>query len=614
MGTRDSRICYVLGVKLLPGLAGLSALCLLCSGAERAEQNAGWTEAGDSHFSVYSQLEASDARALLVWFEELRRFFEQNGIAETKIRFTDRPAVRVIVFRSANEYNAFRVRKTADAYYVGTQSQDYIVLPGLGTREFALAAHEYTHLVLHASKLRLPLWLSEGFAEVFSSIQIREHHSEVGRDLPMRAETLRRIAWLPLSRLVCLDARSPLLATRDGMAIFYAQSWALAKLLILSDQYAPKFRQFVEALSKDETTSDAIAKIYGKSLDEVMKDLQAFTTENIARGRVLTISLSPATLPMQERVETRLSQAQADELLADLLLANGELDRAEALYRELGRQKSANPRVHGALGTIALKKGDRKTAEHEWQMAVDNGIADANLCYEYASVAADEGADLLKVRRILERALVLKPDFDDARYRLALIESNAGEYEASFQNLHAMGKPSHERAFNYWSTIAYVLTELNRGAEADNAAHEALKCASTDSDRVRAQQLAYIAETDLSVRFARDQNGNLRLVTTRVPHGSAEINPFIESDDLVRSAEGVLREVQCGEGKLTGLLIDTENGLLTLTVPDPQHVLLRSGPSEFTCGPQTPRKIKVEYAAAKAKLKGDGVLKGMALQ
>ena len=493
---------------------------------------------------------------------------------------------------------------------MGTESQDYIVLPSPGAQDFGLAAHEYTHLVLHASKLRLPLWLSEGLAEFFSSVHLRERGSEVGSELPMRAETLRRHTWLPLSQLISLDTRSPVLQTREGAAIFYAESWALARLLISSGAYGPHFREFITTIGAGGTASDAIAKTYGKSLDTVLADLRI----SLEQQKAQPMSLASIALESPQVTESKLFQAQANQVLADLLLADGELDRAEALYRELGRQKNADPSVQGALGTIALKKGDRKKAEQEWQLAVENGITDANLCYEYAVIAEDAGANLLKVRRILERALVLRPDFDDARYKLALLESNAGDYEASLQNLHALGQPSRQRAFNYWSTTAYVLTELDRRAEAVSAAHQALKYASTDADRARAQQLAYVAETDLSVRFARDADGKSRLVTTRVPHGSADVNPFVESDELIRSAEGVLRDVQCGDGKLTGLSIDTKNGLLTLAVPDPQHVLIRSGPSEFTCGPQTPRNIKVDYAAAKVKLKEDGVLKGIALQ
>jgi hypothetical protein len=52
--------------------------------------------------------------------------------------------------------------------------------------------------------------------------------------------------------------------------------------------------------------------------------------------------------------------------------------------------------------------------------------------------------------------------------------------------------------------------------------------------------------------------------------------------------------------------------LLLLTIPDPMHVLIRKGPSEFTCGPQSPNPVKVDYAVSDGRtLTGDGILRGI---
>ena len=42
------------------------------------------------------------------------------------------------------------------------------------------------------------------------------------------------------------------------------------------------------------------------------------------------------------------------------------------------------------------------------------------------------------IRPALERAVALEPDFDDAHYQLALLEKNAGHYEAAIREFHAM--------------------------------------------------------------------------------------------------------------------------------------------------------------------------------
>jgi hypothetical protein len=136
--------------------------------------------------------------------------------------------------------------------------------------------------------------------------------------------------------------------------------------------------------------------------------------------------------------------------------------------------------------------------------------------------------------------------------------------------------------------------------------------AANPEQRGRAAELSYMAKTDLNVRFARDASGKLQLVTTRVPHGTTDFNPFIESGDRIQTATGTLREVQCSGGRLTGFLVESKTGLLTLSVPDPTHVLMRNAPSEFTCGPQVPKSVKVEYATADKP--SAGILRGMAFQ
>ena len=84
---------------------------------------------------------------------------------------------------------------------------------------------------------------------------------------------------------------------------------------------------------------------------------------------------------------------------------------------------------------IALHKGDSAGARRAWKHAIDQGIADANLCYRYAILADQAGLPAGDIRPALERAIALQPDFDDAHYQLALLEKNAGRYEAALRRV-----------------------------------------------------------------------------------------------------------------------------------------------------------------------------------
>jgi hypothetical protein len=210
--------------------------------------------------------------------------------------------------------------------------------------------------------------------------------------------------------------------------------------------------------------------------------------------------------------------------------------------------------------------------------------------------------------------VALYPGFDDARYKLALLQEHVGEYRLAVEQLKAMRVPAGARRYGYWISMATALTELDARDEAKDAAQEAVKAAQNEADRLKARQMAYIAATDLTVQFATDAEGHSQVVTTRVPHGTKDWNPFIEASDRLQSASGKLGEVLCTAGKLSGFLLRTTNGPVTVEVPDPLHVLMRNGPQEFFCGSMQEKEVSAVYAIVNVAGRRSNVLRGMTFQ
>jgi len=558
-----------------------------------------WKLTRNEHFYIYSQGSEAGARSALLWFEQLRVFFLQ----QTGLTLDHLPAVRIIAFGSASEYAPYRLR-SADAYYVGGEAQDYIVMPGLGSGEFHTAAHEYAHLILHASGLRYPDWLKEGLAEFFSTVHVSESGSELGGDLPARSQLLRRHPWMPLPELLALPEESVWPQDRERAGLFYAQSWALTDMLFLSAEYGPRFPEFVTALSFGAPGPEALTKVYAKAIDEVMRDLHSWVDHRGSPPIRLPGVAAPSTLAEVSDV----SEAASRSLLAELLMASGELDRAETLYRDLDRQTPGNSDIAAALGTIALRRGDNDGARREWKRAIQAGVTDARLCYRYAVLAGVAGLSNDEVRPALERAVELRPDFDDARYLLALLEKNASHYETAVTQLRAMRRVAPVRQYDYWSVLSDALNELQQYQEAKSAADQAARYATTPTQRAKAAQLAYMAQTDLAVQFVRDSTGRAQMVTTRVPHES-DWNPFIEAGDDMRQVQGSVKEIDCGD-KVTRFVVEAGGARLRLTIEDPSRVRMRNAPPEFVCGPQEANHVLVEYAVSKNK-GTDGLVRGV---
>jgi tetratricopeptide (TPR) repeat protein len=593
----------VFDVKLVVAIVSVAIFSLHVSGAS----NSPWILVRNPHFEVYSHAGERNGQTTLLWLERLRAFFIQAGIPKAGGDLDSRGRVRAIGFASPDEYKPFRTQPGADAYFLSTEARDYLVLPELGSQEFGVAAHEYAHLVLRSLGVRFPPWLAEGIAEFFSTVRIREHECLIGGDLPMRTLTLKQSAWIPLPEL--FSAESPMRADRNLTSVFYAESWALTDMLIFSPAYAPRFSDLLAGTAVEIPDAGTMRRIYGKSLNGILADLHAWVQTR--RFGVPLPGIPSVNRDVQISV---LTDFEANSLLADLLLASGKLDEAQAAYRALAAEHPDAANVHAALGKIALRKGQPGLARQEWSRAMRLGIRDAKLCYEYAILAEDAGVAAEEIRQALLRAIALEPEFDDARYKLGLIDSNSGHYQAALEQFRSMRSVPPARAYGYWTALATALMEADRRQEAKAAAIKALQYATSADERAAASRLAYFAETDLTVQLSRDANGNLQMVTARKPHGSDNWNPFIEPEDRIRRLEGQIRKVECSSGKITGFRVESASAAVEVTVPDPTHVLIRGGSPEFVCGAEDGRKVAIEYAAFEKRAAADGVLRGMQFQ
>jgi hypothetical protein len=565
-----------------------------------------WTLVRNSHFEIYSQTGERDGRSALLWFEQLRAFFLSQHRAQGNHNLESHGPVRVIGFESAKEYAAFRLRPAADAYFIGGEAVNYIVMPTLNSQEFGVAAHEYAHLVMHALGLRLPLWLAEGIAEIFSSVRIGERGCLIGGDLPARTQCLRQRRWTPLEALFLITENSQIPADRRSADLFYSESWALTHMLVFSPSYSALFGQLLRAISSGRHDAALITQIYGKPLDTITADLHRWMQRS--RPGVTFSGIPAGTQQMQV---LQLNDFDSRLMIADLLFACAEWDRAEAAYNVLAKERPENAKVAAGLGNVAFHKGDRDRARSHWQQAMGLGIPDARLCYEYAILAEDEGLSAEEISQALRRAIDLKPEFDDARYKLGLLENNRGHYSEALEQFRAMSSVSAGRAYGYWTAVTAALTETEQREEAKEAAAKAMHYAKNSEERASALQMAYVAGTDLTVRFSRDSNGNLQIVTARKPHGSDDWNPFVEPSDHIILLEGRIQKVECSAGKITGFRIEGTRTNVEVQLPDPAHVLIRGGTPEFVCDAEDGRRVAVQYAAPDQRGSTNGVLRGM---
>jgi TonB family protein len=279
------------------------------SKSESSTNGSTWIKMRSPHFDIYTSGNEQRAQVVITYFEGIRTFFRTwLGVKRDDSR------VDIVAFTSKAEFADHRPKEFAAAYYYGTPNQDYIVLGDI-TDPPQVMAHEYVHLLVRHAGLRLPPWLNEGFAEVYSAVQPAEAWALVGGDIPSRHDTLKKQPWVPLSTILNADERSPYYNESAKAAILYSEGWALTHMLALTPEYGQKFRDFVFSINNQLSSDGALTRTYHKSIASIESDLIAYVQEGNFRAVPVSINISGGGEPDEARV---MKESEVKRLLANL--------------------------------------------------------------------------------------------------------------------------------------------------------------------------------------------------------------------------------------------------------------------------------------------------------
>jgi tetratricopeptide (TPR) repeat protein len=597
-GKRRTRfsISAILGILLLPALAGA------------AEQ---WIKLETPHFELYTTAGEKKGREAILYFEQVRSFFLESSPSKKAPEFP----VRIVAFRSESQYKPYRMSESAVAYYANSRTRDYIVMEDIATEHYPAAIHEYTHLVVQHTGLKLPVWLNEGWADVYSSLKPQGNKAIVGNLLPGRVQTLLTTKWLGLDVLGAVDHNSPMYNERDKAGIFYAESWLLVHMLYLSPGYRAHFTQFVLAVANGQTMEEACQSIFQKSLKEVSTDLDRYIRGNQFYGVTFDVKLEKSA---EEPQVSEVSGFDSGLVLADLLTLVHKPQEAAQALQQLAKDNPDKPEVEESLGYLAWQGNDREAARGHFERAYAAGSKNAQMCYDYATLAfgGPSGKDVIPIVR---RALELKPDYVAARLWLGLLLTDGGKYADAIVELRQIHKIEPDQAPSFFSALSYSYYRTGNLEEARKDAEAAKKWAKTPAETERAESIlralnppAAAPAAAKAVAKAETPEPERPVLQYRQPHefevkeaGPAR-NPFVKKDDQMGQVEGVAERLDC-EGKSARFRIRVSGAAMEFEIPDPTNVLIKhSGEAhhDFVCGPQQPFHVAVDYAVKPDTKKG----------
>jgi tetratricopeptide (TPR) repeat protein len=289
------------------------------------------------------------------------------------------------------------------AFYQPGADRDYIVMQSLDETAYPIVVHEYVHLVLRHASGTFPLWLNEGLAEFFSTVEPEGNRMSVGRVPPGRLEYMTQgVALMELDDLVAITHSSPEYRSRSHAGIFYSESWALTHMLMTDDRYRGKFSQFLPLVTSGASSAEAMATAYGKDIASIGRDLNNY----VRQGNYLYYLANYRTPPARRDVPTRRVETFEADLVTANLLGNTR-DReaaARAIYERLAGERPDDLQLLEARAYFEMRRGRAQDALPYLARAVERGSTNPSVYRDYAMLEPGRAEELLS------KAVLLAPD------------------------------------------------------------------------------------------------------------------------------------------------------------------------------------------------------------
>ena len=265
-----------------------------------------WTEVSTEHFTLRTDLPADEARSAASSFET---FFA--SLADVGFASESRPKLHlnVVYFRREEAYQALEGKNTG-AMFDRAGLHDFertplVILQGnLVQRTKAVIQHELTHLFVYYNYPQAPLWLNEGLAGFYETLDVNDGTATVGRlsdaqhfwrgpwkwqRNPQGITTLIPVTEAPPVAQLLDMAPSAFYADRDvnreveegrvelrRVATNYAGVAALVRMFVTDPAYVEDFSAYLQRLHAGEKSGPAwAATVGGRGVAQIDADYRA---------------------------------------------------------------------------------------------------------------------------------------------------------------------------------------------------------------------------------------------------------------------------------------------------------------------------------------------------
>ncbi len=573
------------------------------------------------HFEIMSTAGEKATREILVDFERVRDFFVQTL---GKSKGFEHP-LRVVVFRTRKEFEEYRFKEFSAAYYRPGAERDYIVLTATLPDTFPVALHEYFHLVAKHTGIKIPSWLNEGMAELYSTLETGGEKVLVGRMIAGRHAALLTDRWVPLLTILDVDHNSPYYNEKSKASSFYNESWALAHMLCLSKEYRPGFDGFLKLITKGVGSREALEKTYLKPVEAIDRDLQTYLRGTSFQALQINMRLAKPGGPM--------APVQADPFRVRFTLVElGARDPAERRKQLQGLVTDFPNEAegHAALGYAEWAEGGDPL--EAFRKAYQRGHRAPQFLSDFGRLA--ERTDPEEAVAVLTQLVELQPAVVSAKLDLASALLRHGSTGPALAALRQIKRVEPEEAGRLFRLTAHTHARMGSLKEAQVALSQ-WKQYATEADQTDIARLqTYLEHAERAAAAgtagAGPQTAARRTYATELPAPEGASAEDGGRPRLARQEGGVVRPPEeepkhlevSGEFQFLDcqkpppvMVVLTVRGKQRFLLDKPSDISIRglgTGTTDLSCGPQKRVAVRVEYEKPAAGTAGiDGLVRGL---
>jgi hypothetical protein len=441
-------------------LAAVLTLVVVLEATPLAQSN--WRRIDTPNFVAIGDVSAFVLHDIVVKFEGFREIL--GRLHGPRLIGSAVPTV-VVVFPTEHEMGPFRPKfngKPVDVagLFVPGRDLNYIaMLSDKNPDNLRVVFHEYTHLLARNSGQQLPVWLSEGLAEYYSTFQPLKGGREAvfGDVVGYHIQQLNNSVLIPIAELLRIDNNSSLYNEGNRRSLFYAEAWALVHMILRAEpSRAGQLSAYVDRVSHGGDPVSAWEEAFvGTNMDVELDRYvrqQSFHAVKYAFNDEVAKFNAPATPMTPSDVQVFLADFQAEEndydaataRLAELIKRDPSNDRATVTAARLNMMQKRPQNIGDRLRTMAPPA--------DWFLAYLAGVTLADQI-SWTS-ALPTAADVAAVERLLGVARSSGREFPNAVARAAELEVHAdalpsAETEAALDRARQLAPGRDDYAFLY---------------------------------------------------------------------------------------------------------------------------------------------------------------------